>query len=48
MGPNMQLGVKWYNFEVCTFRYVARVYYNVSSTCVWALTSFVEKNTFWT
>jgi hypothetical protein len=46
-GPNMQLGVKWYNCEVCTFRYVAWVHYNVYSTCVWALTSFVEKSTFW-
>jgi hypothetical protein len=43
----MQLVVKWYSCKVCTFRYVAWVYYNVSSTCVWALTSFVEKKTFW-
>jgi heptaprenylglyceryl phosphate synthase len=44
----MQLEVKWYSIEVCTFRYVAWVYFNVSSTYVWVLTSFVEKITFWT
>jgi hypothetical protein len=43
----MRLGVKWYIWEVSTFRYVAWVCYNVSSNCVWDITYFEEKNTFW-
>jgi hypothetical protein len=38
--------VKWYKCVVFTFKYVAYVLYNVSSTCVWALTHLVEKSTF--
>jgi hypothetical protein len=46
MDPNMQPCGKWYKYKVCTCKHVVYILYNVSSTCIWALTRFVEKNTF--
>jgi hypothetical protein len=43
MDQIMQSCVKWNKSEVYTFKCVAWVLYNVSSTCVWALTHIVEK-----